>query len=195
MTIDLTPAARRMAELVRNVRDDQLTAATPCPAYTLGELLDHVGGGAFAFAGAARKDPEIGSQAPSADAARLGDDWRDRIPRMLEDVAAAWKQPDAWTGMTRAGGIDLPGEIAGLVALDELVVHGWDVARASGQPYDVDEASLDATFGFVSQFSGPGHDEERRGLFGPEVEVSAGAPKLDRVLGMAGRDPDWLPPR
>ncbi len=39
--------------------------------------------------------------------------------------------------MTKAGGVDLPGEVAGLVALDELVVHGWDVARATGQAYDV----------------------------------------------------------
>jgi uncharacterized protein (TIGR03086 family) len=194
MTIDLAPAADRMATLVRNVRDDQLAAATPCPAYTLGELLDHVGGGAFAFAAAANKDLETGSQAPSADASRLGDDWRDRIPRLLEELAAAWRQPDAWTGMTRAGGVDLPGEVAGLVALDELVVHGWDVAKASGQDYAVDDASLDGAWQFVSQFSGPGHDESRAGLFGPEVEVPSTASKFDRLLGMAGRDPEWSGP-
>jgi uncharacterized protein (TIGR03086 family) len=194
MTVDLTPAATRMATLIRNVRDDQLAAATPCPSYTLGDLLDHVGGGAFAFAAAARKQLDIGSQAPSADASRLGDDWRERISSALDEVAAAWHDPDAWTGMTRAGGVDLPGEIAGLVALDELVVHAWDVARASGQQYEVDEASLDATWSFVSQFSGPGHEDARRGLFGPEVEVAADAPRLDRLLGMTGRDPGWSPP-
>ena len=36
-------------------------------------------------------------------------------------------------GTTKAGGLELPGEVAGLVALDELVIHGWDVARSSGQ--------------------------------------------------------------
>ncbi len=44
--------------------------------------------------------------------------------------------------MTSAGPIEMPGEIAGLVALDELVVHGWDLARATDQPYDVDDATL-----------------------------------------------------
>ncbi len=95
--------------------------------------------------------------------------------------------------MTSAGGVDLPGEVAGLVALDELVIHGWDVARSSGQRYDVDPASLEAVHGFVAQFSGPGHEDDRRGLFGPEVEVTADAPLLDRVVAMAGREPSWSP--
>jgi uncharacterized protein (TIGR03086 family) len=81
--------------------------------------------------------------------------------------------------------------VAGLVALDELVLHGWDVARASGQPYEVDPASLGAVHGFVAQFSGPGQEESRAGLFGPVVPVPDDAPLLDRVLGMAGRDPSW----
>ena len=96
--------------------------------------------------------------------------------------------------MTQAGGVDLPGEVAGVVALDELVLHGWDVARASGQPYAVDDPSLQAVHRFVAQFSGPGHDADRAGLFGPEVPVSDDAPLLDRVVGMAGRDPGWTPP-
>jgi uncharacterized protein (TIGR03086 family) len=87
----------------------------------------------------------------------------------------------------------LPGEVAGLVVLDELVVHGWDVARSSGQSYDVDPASLEAVHGFVAQFSGPGQDEMRSGMFGPVVPVPDDAPLLDRVLGMAGRDPGWSP--
>ena len=95
--------------------------------------------------------------------------------------------------MTRAGGVDLPGEVAGLVALDELVIHGWDVARASGQAYDCDSPSLAAVHGFVAAFSGLGQEAEREGLFGPEVEVPADAPLLDRVIGLTGRDPAWSP--
>jgi uncharacterized protein (TIGR03086 family) len=196
MTIDLQPAAKRMAELIRNVHDDQLGAPTPCPKYALGDLLDHVDGLSLAFEAAARKaTASAGAQGPSGDASRLGDDWRERIPARLDALATAWAQPDAWTGMTRAGGFDLPGEVAGLVALDELVIHGWDVARSSGQGYDVDPASLEGAHGFVAQFSGPGHEADREGLFGPEVEVAADAPLLDRVVAMAGRDPRWSPSR
>ena len=45
--------------------------------------------------------------------------------------------------------------------------------------------------GFLEGFTGPGHEEERAGLFGPEIPVPEDAPLLDRVVGMAGRNPDW----
>lgn len=188
---DLTPAARRLADLVAAVPDDALGAPTPCPDYTLGDLLDHVGGLALAFTAAAAKAPL--ASGPSGDASKLADDWRTRIPADLRALGEAWRDPDAWTGMTAAGGVDLPGDVAGLVALDEVVIHGWDVARASGQAFDVDPATLDALHGFVSQFSGPGNEEARAGLFGPEVRVPHDAPLLDRVVAMTGRDPGWAP--
>ena len=192
---DLEPATNRLAAVLAGIPEGPLDGPTPCPKYSLGDLLDHVGGLAMAFTAAATKEfpGDVGSQGPSGDATRLGDDWRSRIPQDLAALAKAWREPDAWSGMTKAGGVDLPGEVAGLVALDELVVHGWDVAKATGQSYDVDEPSLEAVHGFVAQFSGPGQEESRAGLFGPEVEVPDDAPLLDRVIGMTGRDPAWSP--
>jgi uncharacterized protein (TIGR03086 family) len=158
--VDLEPATRRMADLIRAVPDELLDRPTPCPAYTLGDLLDHVGGLTLAFTAAATKAfGDTSAQGPSGDASRLGDDWRPRIPRDLAALAEAWRDPTAWSGMTQAGGVELPGEVAGLVALDELVIHGWDVARASGQGYDPDPQSLEAVHGFVAQFSEPGQEK------------------------------------
>ena len=93
--------------------------------------------------------------------------------------------------MTRAGGVDLPADMAGVVALDELVIHGWDLARATGQPPGYDGPGLDAVHGMVQQFRSSGIE----GLFGPPVPVPDDAPLLDRILGLAGRDPGWEPPR
>ena len=194
--IDLEPAARRLADLVAAVADDQLAGPTACPAYSLGDLVDHVDGLSRAFTAAARKDGgNAAPQGPSGDASRLTPDFRERIPDQLAALAEAWRDPQAWTGMTQAGGVDLPGEVAGLVALNELVVHGWDVATASGQQYRPDEATLRADEGFLRQFSGPGNEEARGDLFGPEVAVPADAPLLDRVIAMSGRDPSWTPER
>jgi len=193
-TLDLRPATAAMAELLGGVPAEQLGGPTPCPAYTVGDLVDHIGGLTLAFTAAAAKAPGgAGRQGPSGDGSRLGDDWRTRIPRDLDALATAWQDPAAWDGMTRAGGVDMPGEVAGLVALDELVVHGWDLARATGQSYRVDGATLHAVHGFVAQFSGAGQEEARQGLFGPEVAVAGDAPLLDRVAGLAGRAPAWTP--
>jgi uncharacterized protein (TIGR03086 family) len=96
--------------------------------------------------------------------------------------------------MTKAGGVDLPGEIAGLVVLDEVLLHGWDLARATGQGYVVTDEEARAVLPFVTpEESDPG-GADREGLFGPVVPVPADASLFDRVLGFAGRDPHWRPP-
>lgn len=186
--IDLGPAVERMADLIRAVPDDDLHAPTPCAEYSVGDLLDHIGGMALAFRAAAVKSPLEGG--PSGDAANLGADWRSRIPRDLVALAEAWRDPDAWTGMTAAGGVDLPAETAGIVVLDELVIHGWDLAKAIDQSEGYEGPGLEAVHAMVQQFRGAGVE----GLFGPEVPVRDGAPLLDRVIGLTGRSPDWTPP-
>jgi uncharacterized protein (TIGR03086 family) len=154
-------------------------------------LLDHLDGLAQAFVGAARKAPLYG--APSADAAHLSEQWRQIIPARLAALTQAWADPGAWTGMTAAGGLELPGEVAGLVALDEVVVHGWDLARATGQPFTVEDGLVEAALGFV-RTAVDAHPDGSPGLFGPPVPVRDGAPPLERLLGLTGRDPSWAPP-
>src|SRR3954462_15387145 len=111
--VDFRPATDRLAGLVAAVRDDQLDGPPPCPAYTLGDLLEHVGGLAVGLQATARKDTGE-TVAPPGDASRLPDGWRPRIAQDLDGLAAAWRDPSAWTGMTKAGGVELPGEVAGL---------------------------------------------------------------------------------
>ncbi|MGW0041980.1 TIGR03086 family metal-binding protein [Rhodococcus sp. NPDC003348] len=187
--LDLRPATHAVAGIVRGVRDDQLSAPTPCREYTVADLLDHIDGLALAFTLAARKQPlEVG---PSGRGDRLPDDWRDHIATRLDELAQAWRDEAAWSGNTRAGGVDLTGGEAGRVAMNEVVVHGWDVARATGQSYLVDDASVNGARDFVAQFSGPGTEEARSGLFGPEVAAPADATPLERLIALTGRDPRW----
>lgn len=191
-SVDLGPAAQRLGELVARVDDSELGRPTPCPSYSLGDLIDHIGGLAVAFTAAARKENGTNaSQPPPGDAARLTDDWRARIPRDLGTLAQAWREPGAWTGTTRIAGDDSPGEIVGLVAADELVVHGWDLARATGQPWRPEPELLVAAQSFLSLFASPDAPAGPEVAFGPSRELPAGAPTLDRVVALAGRDPDW----
>jgi uncharacterized protein (TIGR03086 family) len=190
-TIDFEPATAILTSIVGGIRDDQLAAPTPCPESTLGDLLDHVDGLSLAFTRAALKaTPPGASPPPSADAARLGPDWRTRIPQRLAALADAWREDAAWSGMTRAGGLDMPGEVAGVVALDEIIVHGWDLAVASGQSYTCEPRLIEVALTFV-QKSVERNPHGSPGLFGPPVAVPESAPLLDRLIGLTGRDPAW----
>jgi uncharacterized protein (TIGR03086 family) len=198
-TLDLGPAARQVTRLLDGVTDDQLAGPTPCPGYPVAALLDHLMGLSLAFTWAARKTTAAeGGDAESgpgqATAEHLDPQWRTLLPQRLGELAEAWRDPAAWEGMTEAGGARLPAEVMGAAALDELVMHGWDLARATGQPFTCDPASTAAVLAFTSASAQPERAASRAGLFGPVVEVPEDAPALDRALGFAGRDPAWTPP-
>ena len=82
-------------------------------------------------------------------------------------LADDWGDPAAWEGMTAAGGVDLPGQVAAIVGLDEMLIHGWDLAKATGQPAGYDGPGLDEVLHLVTEFRGRGIE----GLFGPEVPI------------------------
>lgn len=188
--LDLTPAAHEVASIARNVSDEQLTNPTPCTEFSVADLLTHLLGLSVAFRDAANKPSE--SRSPEeALATDLDPSWREKLPVRLDELVEAWQDPQAWEDMTSAGGVDLPGDVAGLVALDELVLHGWDLARATGQDFRCDEASTELVFEFTRQSAGDVSSDDS--IFGPQVAVPADAPMFDRALGYAGRDPQWTP--
>ncbi len=190
--LDLAPAARQIRELIGSVDEGQLDGPTPCPDYAVRELLGHLLGLTVTFRDAAYKKhgPTTGTP-PTSSRPVLPADWRTALPPLLDELVEAWRSPAALEGMTRAGGVDLPGEVAGMVARNELVVHGWDLARATGQEFRADEASLRSSEAMLA----PG-DDDRTGpdaIFGPPVPVAADAPLVDRVIALSGRRPDWRP--
>lgn len=185
--IDMTEACARTATLLGQVGDDQLSAATPCSDLNLGALIAHIGGLSLAFEAAARKDFTALTDTPPQLVGRPEDGWRELYPARLTALAAAWRDPAAWQGMSRAGGVDFPAEVGGVIALAEVVVHGWDVAAALGAPYAVEDPVLEVLLPHVCAFA----DEPVEGLFAAPVPVSEEAPLLHRVLGLTGRDPSW----
>src|SRR4029077_13314199 len=135
---------------------------------------------------AAKKEFGELTDTPPVEGAPLDDDWRTAYPRRLAELARAWGEPAAWEGMSRAGGVDFPGKVAGIVALTEVVIHGWDLAAASGQDYDLDPAALDAVLPHVTAIAAEGPVE---GLFGPAVPVADEALTLERGIALTGAAP------
>ncbi|SKB04094.1 TIGR03086 family metal-binding protein [Aeromicrobium choanae] len=190
-TVDLHPAARALRATVQGIEDEHLDRETPCEGVSVGQMLHHVVGLSQAFRAAADKEfGPLTDTAPEPEASpTVADGWRSELDDHLDRLLLAWREAAAWEGMTRAGGVDLPGDVAGMVALDEVVLHGWDLARATGQEYVLDDATAAACLAFVQQFDPSGTP----GLFGPAVTVPDDAPVLDRLVARAGRDPRWAP--
>ncbi|MGW4289383.1 TIGR03086 family metal-binding protein [Streptomyces sp. NPDC004673] len=189
-TLDLGPQARIVARLAEAVTDEQLSAPTPCPDLPVRNLLGHLLHLSLAFRDAAHKDLGATTDTdPGATVPDIGPGWRADLPKALDELADAWRDPAAWTGQTRAGGVDLPGAIAGAVAADELVIHGWDLARALDLPYTPDLPALASAHGFLQ--AAAEESDGDGGIFGPVIPVPAEAPLLDRAVGLSGRDPEW----
>ena len=110
------------------------------------------------------------------------------VVRRLAGLVEAWRDPAAWAGEATVGGVTLPAELTAAVVADELVVHGWDLARGTGQPYRPDPVLVRAALEFAERFA-----DLEGGPFGPSVAVPADAPPFDRLLGATGRDRNWTP--
>ena len=173
---DLDPAAAEMARLVSGVADDHLDRPTPCSDWTVGDLLAHIHQFAAVFAANARKE-EI--RPPDA----LEEGWRTAIPDQLTDLVVAWRTEAAWHGRVSAGGVDMNAADNAVVAIEELTVHGWDLAAATGQPFHPAEPSLDQIDRFFDLFGGA--------PFAPPLPAPAGAARFEQILARTGRDPAW----
>ncbi|WP_433499441.1 TIGR03086 family metal-binding protein [Sphaerimonospora sp. CA-214678] len=168
-------ATERTAGLVRAVRQEQLGLPTPCAKFDVRDLINHLEWVAELFESLARKGPMI-EQGPYA-----GD-----FPARAEGTLAAWSRPEAWEGTSPAMG--MPMTALGHMYLVDMVVHGWDLATATGQEYEPDPEAVSRALHFTEQMVETGR---RRGVFGPPVAVPDDAPLFDRMLGLIGRDPAW----
>lgn len=177
---DLGPGTAELARLVTGVRDDQLGLPTPCTEWTVGDLLAHIHQFTSVFTTNAAKSPPDPPRALVAD-------WRSAIPRALDELAVAWRDESAWKGTVSAGGIEMSAADNAIVAAEELSLHGWDLARATGQDLTIGDAGLDRVDAFFDIFGAA--------AWGAPVEAPADASRQDRTIARAGRDPRWMAPR
>ncbi|MEU6587058.1 TIGR03086 family metal-binding protein [Nocardia sp. NPDC046763] len=183
---DLEAAAGAVEAVVAAISEADFDRRTPSEI-TVRDMLVHVVGFTEAFRQGATKEMIGRSQPPAPGVGTLPEDWRDRISVQLKALVAAWREPVAWSGETEVGGVLGPAQQMAMFALDELVIHGWDLARATGQSYDPSPADLAVLLGMLRDTPREGIP----GLFGPVVDIPAEAPLFDRVLGLTGRDPSW----
>jgi uncharacterized protein (TIGR03086 family) len=171
-----------LAGVVGGIRADQLDSPTPCAEFTVRGVLEHMIGGATTFA-AAFRGIEPGPPDTSAVLATFGP--------ALTGLAEAMHSPGALDRTIQAPFGDVPGDtFARFVVLDGLV-HGWDLATATGQPYEPPDALVAEVQAFAPSVVESLRDGD---IFASAVEPRSPATPIERLVAFTGRRPEGRVP-
>jgi uncharacterized protein (TIGR03086 family) len=166
-----------LAGIVGAITPDQLDRPTPCAEFTVRGVLEHMIGGATAFAAAYRGETPTEPDTSDVLAA---------FGPALNDLAAAISAPGALERTVTAPFGELPGDtFARFVVLDGLV-HGWDLATATGQAYNPPDELVAEVDAFAHQTLDPLRDGQ---TFGPAVDPPPDATPIERLAAYTGRRP------
>ena len=163
--------------LVASLDDTQLEAPTSCTAFAVRNVLEHMIGGATMFAASFRGEAPTGPSGTT--------DLVATFPVAMAELRAAVHSPGALDRTIAAPFGDVPGEtFARFVVMDGLV-HGWDIATATGRPYDPPAGVVAEVDAFTRQAIS---DDMRDGdTFAAAVEPPTDASPLVRLVAFTGR--------
>jgi uncharacterized protein (TIGR03086 family) len=182
-------AVASTAEIIKGTASDQADLPTPCSEWDVGALLSHVIGTLWLtealFTGQAPRYPMAPGGLPDTDPG--GDD---PVAAYAEASAAALAAVGAGDALSRVHVTplgEMPGPLlAGFTILD-IAVHGWDLARATGQPADLDGRLAAHVLAFAGQTLAT--PEMRGPRIGPARPVPDDAPVTQQLVAFLGRQP------
>jgi uncharacterized protein (TIGR03086 family) len=152
----------------------KLDAPTPNDGWDVATLMNHMLDTQRYFIGAARGE-DASPPAPEPPEL-LGDDPVADFEGGRADILSAYRAP---------GVIEKTGPSLGIAFSDQLL-HGWDLAKATAQDATMPEGLPEAAFDMIH---GRFTDDQRKGVFKPEVKVAENASAQDKLLAYTGRDP------
>ncbi|MBQ1029887.1 TIGR03086 family protein [Micromonospora sp. C97] len=182
----LAAAAPGTIGVVRGISDDQLGLPTPCQDYLVRDLLNHLFQVVINFQDLAEKRQVEWAEKPD----HLADGWRDRFEVETGRLIAAWSEPSTLEGVSP--GMGMPQSVVGGMALLDLIVHGWDLAVATGQPYHPAPEAVAELHALVEQL---GPTARKMGVFAdpvpPTTPTETPTSDLAHLLTQTGRTPTW----
>ena len=132
-----SPAERSYAaagQIVSGVRREQLDQPTPCTDWDVRTLVNHMVMGHLYFAGALRGDAPDPTSPPDFAA----DDPAGAFDQASKSLLEAWREPGAMESTVETMAGPMPGSMLFGMLVVENLVHGWDLARATGQNEDLE---------------------------------------------------------
>ena len=171
-------------EIVGNVAAAQFDHPTPCAEFDVRALLNHLIAGNYRFAKVARGE-RAETVALTEDFVHDGALAPYRVSAGV--LAEAWSDPAVLERTVHLPFGDFPGAFALGIHTVETVVHGWDLAKATGQPTEVDPELCAVAWqnckDIDDTFRGPGRP------FGPPVATPLGGSKTEELVAWLGRQP------
>lgn len=158
---------------------DDLARPSPCAEYTVGDVGEHVVRSMVllaSVAGAAVDMPAAGLPAGLLD---------ERVAVTAEAALAAWRRRGLG-GSVAVGRSTLPASLAVEIIPLELLVHGWDMARATGSGIDVPPEVASHVLGYARSLVTP---DKRGRSFAAEVPAGPSATVLEQLIAFTGRQP------
>jgi uncharacterized protein (TIGR03086 family) len=175
--LDLT--FQHAQQVIGNVRPDQLDNKTPCPEWTVRDLLEHQIGVVAGLGAAASGEPRPEFTLGSDPAAQFAD--------ASAATMRAWRAPGALDRIVEGGPGPMPGRVLAGINLVDTATHTWDLAAATDQPTALPSDVAEAAIEVSRQIMTP---ELRVGRFGPDVAVPADADATARLVAFLGRTPE-----
>jgi uncharacterized protein (TIGR03086 family) len=179
--------ASTTANVVAGIKPDQLDAASPCSEWNVRDVLNHLVG-TVGFIGDRLAGREVANFDPFAKAPDvIGTDPMAAFDEVIARCRSAWVQRDSLDGSTKLfGDNEAPVAFVWQITVGDILLHGWDLARATGQNYPLPDDVADT---MCARFVGKMPDSARGHAFGPAVTVPDDAPSLDQLVAYSGRQP------
>jgi uncharacterized protein (TIGR03086 family) len=179
---------RDLGALISGTRPEQMSDQTPCAKWTVHDLINHVVGGGHMFAAAFRGESLPGmDDASGAMPDLLGDEPAGAFDETIADYRDAIARPGVADRMVTLPFGTMPGQVAMDIAAVDLLIHCWDLARATGQTFRPSPEFVDAAEAFAHVSIPP---EARDGdAFAAQVPAPRGASALERLIAFTGRQP------
>jgi uncharacterized protein (TIGR03086 family) len=166
-----------------------LDGPTPCTDWDLRTLLNHTILWTSYSAERRAHGESVAEELMSKDFTAEPDYARDYQAQLARAVQA-WSDPEAWERDLGVMGNSTPAADVAAMLVTEMVLHGWDIARATGQDYHCDPRVEQAVLETVQA---QGDMFRQYQGFAAAVPVPGDAPAFDRALALSGRDPQWKP--
>lgn len=184
----MTECAAEAARVARGIRPEQLDGTvTPCAGWEVRGLVNHwvlyTSHGMEHRALRTEIPEELTTRDFTADA-----DWAEQYAAQLDRAVAAWSDPAVWEGEIGTGESATPAADTAAMLIEEIALHGWDVARATGQEFRLSDGAAAHVLGIVESTAALYRQYEG---FADEVTVDPGADDFTRALALSGRDPQW----